>query len=66
MALYLFDFYDRAMIRDATGHECAGQDDMERHQHDQRLIEDRRREHRELVEVTQGLTRGTRDIRCAG
>lgn len=38
----------------------------ERRQHEQRLAEDMHREHRELVEAIQGLTRGTRDIRCAG
>lgn len=38
----------------------------ERRQHEQRLAEDRHREHREMVEAIQGLTRGARDIRCAG
>lgn len=28
VARYFFDFYDGTMIRDATGHECAGQDDI--------------------------------------
>ena len=38
----------------------------ERRQHEQRLAEDHHREHREMVEAIQGLTRGARDIRCAG
>ncbi|KQP61044.1 hypothetical protein ASF39_15320 [Methylobacterium sp. Leaf108] len=38
----------------------------ERRQHEKRLAEDRHQEHREMVEAIQGLTRGTRDIRCAG
>ncbi|WP_264045482.1 hypothetical protein [Methylobacterium flocculans] len=38
----------------------------ERRQHEKRMAEDRHQEHREMVEAIQGLTRGTRDIRCAG
>ncbi|MCJ2132435.1 hypothetical protein [Methylobacterium sp. E-045] len=38
----------------------------ERRQHEQRLAEDRHREHREMVEAIQGLTRSTKDMRCAG
>lgn len=38
----------------------------ERRQHEKRFAEDRHQEHREMVEAIQGLTRGTRDIRCAG
>ena len=38
----------------------------ERRTHEQRLAEDRHREHREMVEAIQGLTRGARNIRCAG